>query len=196
MIIGGCVAVALTTVAFGQATPAPPTTPPSATTPTATQGTQAGEQVTLVGCVQREADYRRTQDAGRGGVAGTGVGAANEFVLADASMAGAAAGRTGASAPGTTATPSATGTTGTSAAPVAYELSGANEGKVAQYVGRRVEIIGQLKPAEVTAGGPTGGPTAGAPPRGVDVVSKDLQLREVEVTSVREATGTCAAARP
>jgi hypothetical protein len=49
-----------------------------------------------------------------------------------------------------------------------------------------------LKPAEVGAGGATGGATAGAPPRGVDVTSKDLKLRELEVTSVKASTsGTC-----
>jgi hypothetical protein len=114
----------------------------------------------------------------------------NEFVLAEAAMAGTGE-RTAAGAPSTGATPRATGTTGTSA--MAFELTGPNEGKVAQFVGRRVEITGQLKPAEVSGTGPTGGPTAGAPPRGVDVVSKDLQLRELEITSVREASGTCAA---
>ena len=195
MIIGSCVAVALTTVAFGQQTPTPPATTPSTTTPTTSQGTQTGEQVTLTGCVQREADYRRTQDAGRGGVAGTGVGTANEFVLADAATASGGRATAGTSTAGST-NPSATGTAGTASTTAAYELSGPNEGKVGQYVGKRVEIMGRLKPAEVAGAAPTGGPTAGAPPRGVDVVSKDLQLREVEVTSVKEAPGTCPTARP
>jgi hypothetical protein len=105
----------------------------------------------------------------------------NEFVLANASM-GAGAG-------------SPTGTAGTTGSNTAYELTGANEKLAAQHVGKRVEIAGMLKPAEVGAAGrPTGGPTAGAPPSGVDVASKDLQLRELEVTSVRPATtGTCPA---
>lgn len=188
VLTGVCVAVGLSTAAFGQQTPP---SPASQQRPTAApQGSQAGEQVTLTGCVQREADYRRAQDAGRGGVAGTGVGAGNEFILAEASAAKSAA--PGAPAGGGAA-PAPTGTTGTAAA---YELTGPEEGKVSQYVGRRVEISGRLKPAETAGAAPTGGPTAGAPPRGVDVVSKDLQLRELEVTSVREASGTCAPARP
>jgi hypothetical protein len=194
MLIGACVAIGLSTVAFAQQTPAAPATSTTSTTPSAAQSTQTGEPVTLVGCVQREADYRRAQDAGRGGAAGSGVGVGNEFVLANTSPVGT----TGRASAGTTtsgtATPSATGTGGTS--PVAYELSGPNEGQVAQYVGRRVEIVGRLKPAAVAGSGPTGGPTAGAPPRGVDVLSQDLQLREVEITSVRESTGTCPTARP
>jgi hypothetical protein len=84
----------------------------------------------------------------------------------------------------------AVGTSGTSGT-AEYELSGANEKQAEQFVGRRVEIAGRLKPAEIGASGPTGGPTAGAPPSGVDVISKDLKLRELEVTSVRATTGTC-----
>ena len=157
---------------------------PQAQAPQGASG-RADQQVTITGCVQREADYRKAHEAGRGGAAGTGVGAANEFVLTDASASSSAAGaREGA---GTT------GTTGTSAAGSnAYELTGPNEGKVGQYVGRRVEISGKLKAAEMTAGRrPTGGATAGQPPSGVDVMSKDLKLGELEVSSVREVSGTC-----
>jgi hypothetical protein len=136
------------------------------------------KEVTITGCVQREADYRKAKDEGRGGVAGTGVGAGNEYVLTEASSA----------AP--SAEPSPTGTSGS--ASMAYELSGPNEGQLSQYVGRRVQITGKLKAAETDAAGrPTGGATAGQPPAGVDVTSKDLKLRELEVTSVKEATGTC-----
>ena len=133
------------------------------------------EQVTLMGCIQNEADYRKAHDKSRGGVAGTGIGAGNEFVLANASMA-----KQGLSPAGT--------------ADTAYELTGPNEGKVKEFVGKRVEITGTLKPAETTAGGkPTGGATAGKPPSGVDVTSEDLKLRELEVTSVKAAQGTCPA---
>lgn len=144
----------------------------------------------ITGCVQRETDYRRAQDSGRGGVAGTGVGAGNEFVLTNASMstAGARGTTAGATGAGTTA---ATGTAGT-ATGTAYELTGSREADAAKFVGQRVEISGKLKPAEVGAGGATGGPTAGAPPRGVDVTSKDLQLRELDVSSIRAATGGAA----
>jgi len=79
---------------------------------------------------------------------------------------------------------------------MAYELTGSGEGQAAQYVGKRVEIVGKLKAAEVSASGrPTGGATAGAPPSGVDATSKDLKLRELEVSSVREATGSCPSAK-
>ena len=166
-------------VTYGQE-PAQPSAPQPGARPS------MDEQVTVVGCVQRETDYRQARDAGRGGVAGTGVGAGNEFVLADASSASST---TASARPGSE--PNApTGTSGSAA--MTYELSGPNEGQVAQYVGRRVEISGKVKPAETSASGqPTGGATAGQPPRGVDVASKDLKLRELEVTSVRATTGTC-----
>jgi hypothetical protein len=154
------------------------------TPPAQPQATGSSQQVTVTGCVQREADFRKARDAGRGGVAGTGVGSGNEFILADASMATSGATSTrGAGAPGPAAT------TGGSDA---FELTGRDEGKAEQYVGKRVEISGMVKAAETAAGRPTGGPTAGKPPEGVDVVGRDLQLRELEISSIKEVPGTCA----
>jgi hypothetical protein len=114
-------------------------------------------------------------DKGRGGVAGTGIGAADEFVLTNASLK--------------------TQGLKSDAAPAdsAYELTGTGEEKVKSFVGKRVEITGTLKAAEAGPGGtPTGGATAGRPPSGVDIASKDLKLRELEVVSVTASTtGTC-----
>ena len=162
----------LCTVAFAQEGGQPQKPQPGA-------GTAPGGEITVTGCIQREADYRQAKDAGKGGAAGTGVGAGNEFILSNASAkAGPDAGPVGTSG----------------AAATAYELTGSGEGQAAQFVGKRVEIIGRLKAAETSASGkPTGGATAGPPPSGVDATSKDLQLRELEVTSVKEATGACPA---
>jgi hypothetical protein len=162
------------------------TQPPATASPQ--EPTAAAEQVTVAGCIEREADYRKAQDAGRGGVAGTGVGAGNEFVLINASIA------KGTGATGTTGTTpeTPTGTSG-AATSVAYELTGANEGQAAEHVGRRVEISGTLKAAQVQGGAATGGTTAGRPPAGIDVAGKDLKLRELEVSSIREVAGTCLA---
>ena len=177
---GVAAALGVSMAAFAQTTEQQPASPQprTQTAPATSQaGSAAGQTVTVSGCIQGEADYRKAHNLARGGVVGTGVGAGNEFVLIDVKMAGAAA----AGAP--------TGTAG--AAAQAYELTGTNEGKAAQFAGKRVEITGMLKPAETAATAPTGGPTAGAPPRGVDVASEDLKLRELELTSVKEATGTC-----
>ena len=186
--------MALSVVAFAQAAgqaPAEPQAGGAASAQTKAGATAPAQQTTLVGCVQREADYRRAQDAGKGGVAGTGVGAGNEFVLINASMSTApAAGSPAATSGSAAGTPTGTG----GSAGSAYELTGPNERQAEQYVGKRVEIMGTLKPAETSAAGPTGGPTAGAPPRGVDVTSQDLKLREMEVSSVKEVPGACPAA--
>lgn len=185
--IGGTFAAAA--LAFGIAAvvevPSHAQTPAGAPAQASQERTGTEQQVTVTGCIQRESDYRKARDAGRGGAAGTGVGAGNEFVLANASTATSA---------GTTGTPAgaATGTAGATAPSTAYELTGPNESKAAQHVGRRVEIAGKLKPAEVAASGkPTGGATAGKPPEGVDVAAPDLMLREIEVSTIREVSGTC-----
>jgi hypothetical protein len=162
--------LSLCTVAFAQ----------QAGQPSPGAGTAPGGQITVTGCIQREADYRQAKDAGKGGAAGTGVGAGNEFILSNASV------KSGGEPAG------AVGTTGSAAA--TYELTGSGEGQAAEFVGKRVEITGRLKAAETSASGkPTGGATAGQPPSGVDATSKDLQLRELEVSSVKEATGACPA---
>jgi len=51
-----------------------------------TSRTSADQQVTVMGRIQREADYRRSTGASPGGAANTGVGAGNEFILANAMM--------------------------------------------------------------------------------------------------------------
>jgi hypothetical protein len=152
--------------------------------------------MTLVGCVQREADYRQAKAAGRGGAAGTGAGVGNEFVLVAASPSTSAAANP--------ATPEAVGTSGS--AGDAYEVTGTGEGQLEQYVGRRVEVVGKVKEGasaertKVTVGAAEPSPGApGAPekkptmerPGGLDIAGQDLNLREIEVLSVREAEGSC-----
>lgn len=187
---GLCVAsvFAFGVVAFAQSSgQATPPQQPGATSPTSmSDSSSSDQQVTITGCVVRESDWRSANNKGRGGAAGTGLGTGNEFVLTEASLKSDTA---------SSGTPSgeATGTSGSySSASKAYELTGSGEGDAAQFVGKRVEITGKIKAAEKSESGqPTGGATAGAPPSGVDVMSKDLKLKELEVSSVRETTGTC-----
>lgn len=186
-----CVAgvLALGVTAFAQsATSGSSQATPATTATESSAASSSDQQVTLTGCVQRESDYRSAKDQSRGGALGTGAGVGNEFILTDASMSsGASSGSTGAES-------SATGTSGSSSSASGkdYELTGSGEGQAAQFVGKRVEVTGKLKATETSASGkPTGGATAGTPPSGVDVASKDLKLRELDVASVREASGTC-----
>ena len=184
VVFAGCALAAtviLGSAAFAQSTANPPAQQPPAA-PAAQK--EPAEQVTLIGCVQSEEDYRKANNLGKGGTAGTGVGAGNEFILVAAMKApagGATAGTAG------TAGPTATGTD-------AYELSGDKESELKAFVGKRVEIAGKMKAAETTTTGkPTGGATAGTPPTGVDIASKDLKLREIDIVSVKESPGTCPA---
>ena len=138
--------------------------------------TTGQSSITLVGCLQTEADYRRAQDAGKGGVAMTGAGLGNEYVLIQTEGAGGP----GALDPNANADcKSSTAFAGT-----AYELTGERERELAQFVGRRVEITGELKNADDFAR-----------PGGFDpaVVSTDLQLNEVNVASFREFAMTAQA---
>lgn len=208
-----CVAVVMgaSMAVFAQTTERPasptPSQPPAAEAqqqpPAATPAPE--QSVTLVGCVQREAEYRQAHSAGRGGVAGTGAGVGNEFVLINASTA----------TPG--APPAEPSTVGTAGSAGAYELTGPGEGQLEQYVGRRVEITGKMKSGQTSdkpavtatvpdsttgrpgapgaATGSAAGRPAGQPSGGVDLTGQDLKLREFEVVSVREATGSCGPAK-
>jgi hypothetical protein len=180
--ISRAIGIALGTAAFAVATGQPlgavQSQTPSPQTPTTAQSSRgAGDQsVTVTGCIQREADFRRATGAGRGGAAATGVGTGNEFVLASATMS-----TPGSSATSGASTPAPTGTAGTRSG-TAYELTGSREGDAAAFVGKRVEITGMVK-----AKSATGGPTASVPG------SQDLMISELEISAIKETSGTCAA---
>ena len=181
-LCGAAAALSLSTAAIAQ-TPKQQPAQPEPRTPTGTAAPQqagsAGQTVVVVGCIQSEADFRKARNLGRGGTAGTGIGVGNEFILIDTKMASAG-------------TPPTAGTTGAAAQP--FKLAGTNEGKASQFVGKRVEITGALKPAETAGATPTRRRAAGGQPPQIDVFAgEDLKLRELEVTSVREVTGTCPA---
>jgi hypothetical protein len=131
MSYGGLAAALLFGTAVFAQTPYP-------RTQTGGQARQAttDEHVTVVGCVQREEDYRRAHNLSRGGVVGTGIGEDDEFVLVNATMAGRPP-----------------GTAGRAVTETEFELSGPGEEKLTQYVGKRVDISGNLERVEVDASG-------------------------------------------
>jgi hypothetical protein len=143
--------------------------------------------ITLIGCIQREVDYRRTHALGRGGVAARGLGRGNEYalitafraeyVLIDASHA---------RSEGATANIDCSFQ---STAEV-YELTGDREHDLAPFVGRVVQISGMLKEVDVEPVG-TSGQTA--PTGGFDPLEQDLQLHAVNVTSFQEISTTAKA---
>lgn len=142
---------------------------------------QAETAVTLVGCVMREADYRKATNEGKGGPVGTGLGRGDEFVLVNAKKTTAGAAST-----------AKVDCSSATASGEAYELSGSGEKNVGQYVGRAVEINGTLKPAK-TETGPAG---EAKPTGGFDPLKQDLKLFEVDVMSVRPAASQGASAAP
>lgn len=151
-------------------------------------------QITLVGCVQRESDYRASRGAGSGGAAGTGVGAGNEFVLVNATVSPTGAMTGAGSATGAQA--GTTGTSGSTAMGEAYELTGSGEGELESFVGRRVEITGHLKAgSDAKASGATGTGT-GTGTGGTNILGQDLNLKEFEVVSAKAAEGTCPTMTP
>lgn len=173
--------------------------------------TETGTQITVTGCIARESEHTNA----RGGVLGTGVGAANEFVLANATtgrsgatanaqIAGGVSGSTStgntAGATGTTGTATAgAGATNTSAARpasggTAYNLTGNRESELALYVGKRVEIVGTLdanaRPgasanADVNAGGANAQADASAKPQATP------NMQQLTIVSFRPMEGEC-----
>jgi hypothetical protein len=107
-------------------------------TPSAQQSTSSQSpltakpgEVVVVGCLQREADYRATAGRSAGGVLGTGLGAGNEYVLTNATPMGASA-----SEP---AKP---------AAARDFSLTGKLEKDLVREVGRQVQVVGTVKEEE------------------------------------------------
>lgn len=131
---------------------------------------ETATQITLVGCLKPEADYRREHKSGRGGPVATGLGMKNEYVLVNAYPAGS------------NGTPDCTA----SGIGEAYELTGNRERDLAKFAGRPVEITGMLKRAKVDEQGRATG--------GFDPIGQDLELHEVNVASFREASAPRAAA--
>lgn len=119
-------------------TSAPVQTGPRSVSPAEALGdrTRTKTQLTVRGCVRREAEYLGVEGR-REGLAGTGIGADDEFMLIDATLA------PGATVPA--ATTKRRSTTGTSGATAAYSLTGKREDELEAYLGKRVEIVGLLE---------------------------------------------------
>jgi hypothetical protein len=99
--------------------------------PVLAQAPAAAREVTLIGCVELERDYRARKESGRGGVLGSGVGVGNEFILSMARPLPPGGRR---------------GQVGTSAGPgTDYQLDGRLEKDLLRYVGRQVEVIGTVE---------------------------------------------------
>ena len=145
--------------------------------------------LTLTGCIQREADYRRATGSGSGGV-GFGVGLGDEFVLINSVRSGTSS--TSEAREGSTVNDIAAAKSpcGAASGGEAFELTGAQERELGRLVGRRVEIVGVLKPGKDAPVGTSGTETR-TDTTGLNKLNpwaQDLNLQEVEITSFRESS--------
>jgi len=105
-----------------------------AQSPTPKAQAAAKGEITLIGCVEQEKDYRARLDAKKGGPLASGAGQKNEFVLSSS---------TSAPANGSDKTPKeAVATAGLSGD---YLLGGKPESELSKYVNRQVEVIGVVE---------------------------------------------------
>src|SRR5688572_23112275 len=113
---------------------------------------QEEREVTLIGCVMRESQFRDMYGPGLTGPRGPGLGGRNEYMLVEARDASAETpvGTTGITDVPGTCSP----TPGTF--PTAYELTGSREGEVRAFLGRRVELSGLQKRAHTRPVGTSG----------------------------------------
>ena len=157
--------------AQASAQPQPP--PPAPTRPPAASGQQP--TTTLSGCL-----YREDQIPARKPNVAERTGVLEDYILADASIAG--------TPPKPGSTPGATGTTGTTpASGNMYKVEGPSDEKLKALVGKRVEVTGRID-REGGAGATPGTPS---PDRGPG--PDEINLPEFEAASIREVSGMCPA---
>ena len=159
----------------GSSQQAPSTQPKVQTPATQPPPTAAAQKAaaTLTGCL-----YRENQIPGRKPNIAEKAGVLEDYILADASASGAQP-----STPG--APPQATGTSGTRGS--MYKVEGPSDEQLKALVGKRVQVTGRIDPER----GPSGPTTAPQPDRGPG--PDDINLPEVEASSIREVAGTCPA---
>jgi hypothetical protein len=100
--------------------------------PARDKGRGGEDIVTVLGCVQKESDYRAQKNDGRGGAANTGLGVANEFMLRGAKTVNAE-----------TLKPIDTGGSNIDS----YSLTGRLEGDVQPAVGQQIAVTGYVEKA-------------------------------------------------
>ena len=157
----------------GASPQAPAAQTPATQKPATPSAARTQATTTLVGCL-----YREEQIPGRKPNVVEKAGILEDYVLADATIAGA---KTPASS-----TPGATGTSGkTPSTGGLYKVDGPPDEQLKALVGKRVEVTGRIDPE---GGSPAGGPSADKGP-GPD----DINLPDIQASSIREVPGTCPA---
>ena len=93
--------------------------------------------VNIVGCVEREADYRKQIGEGKGGPLNSGVGAGNEYVL-----------RCAKSVPDGAVSTKTLESTGRAGAEDIYSVTGKSEDELKSELGRQVDVTGYVEVAK------------------------------------------------
>ena len=134
--------------------------------------------MTVVGCLIKEADYRRAHKLGKGALGGVGLG--DEFVLVNATVVPATASSSSATGEPARSTASASSERCSEAGTgQAYRVTGKSEDELKPFVGRRMVITGRFDherdartaagqtnaklPAEIRIASYAPAPAAGAP---------------------------------
>jgi hypothetical protein len=93
--------------------------------------------VNIVGCVEREADYRKQINQGKGGPLNSGVGQGDEYIL-----------RFAKSVPNGVVSKKTLASTGTTGSEDIYSVTGKSEDELKLEVGRQVEVTGYVEVAK------------------------------------------------
>jgi hypothetical protein len=148
--------------------------PPSR--PAESQAAPQAATTTLTGCVYKEADV-----PGRAPNVAERAGILEDYILADATPVSSAAASAG--------TPGATGTSGV--ARKLYKLEFVDDDRLKALVGKRVEVVGRI---DAEAGDARSAAGAPKPSDAEKVIGRDrIDIAELEVTSIKEVSGTCPA---
>ena len=135
---------------------------------------QAAMDITVIGCVIREREYRKVHHSGKGGAFGFGIGGGNEYILVGAIRLPS---RLPLPAAGQPCDPTIGGD--------AYELTGKGESSLLRpYLGHWVELTGLLKRAEITK--ETRGTANPRPTGGKGPFWQDLKIFEINVYAAKD----------
>ena len=173
-----------------QAQPAPA----GAQQPAGTQAVASSKktEATIIGCVYRENDI-----PGRSPNAAERVGVAEDYILAAITTTPVGQRAAGAGVQGATGTSGQAASDKPGAEPrftAMYKLEFVKDTKAQTFVGRRVEVTGQIDAEE----GDSRGPTAATPTSTTDkIIGRDrVNLSEFEVASIKDATAGSCPAKP
>jgi hypothetical protein len=144
---------------------------------------QEAREITIIGCVMYESEFRDLYGPGRSGPKGPGIGVRDEYMLVDAHEVTAGS---PVSSQDLAPCPTAPGVSPANA----YELTGPSEQEAAAFVGRRVQVSGIRKAANAESVAGVLRPTGGFDPLGHELHLFEVELANIQVPETRTAAAT------